>query len=537
MSAESSRAAPRLIVLGLDGADWGIVTPLVERGALPNLARLLEEGVSGPLRSTVPPHTPCAWSTIFTGVNPGKHGIFTFNTLLPGTRQWRLTRSTDRKARALWEILGEDGMTAGVFNVPMTYPVEQVNGWMVSGMIGAPEPNESCFHPLTLRDEVFEILPEFSMKAVKRSGGHYPLDEMQRQMSGRAQVLSALSTRRPTDLLVTVCTYTDAVQHHWSADPTIAEANAGEVLEQVYVNADAILGDMMNSAGSETDILVLSDHGFGPVNLYVNLDRLLADLGWASSRTAVERQVARARDLAHKIARKLGRGNKRDPLVNDISRDIVWSRTRAYSMGTHISLRLILAGREPEGIVSAADYDVALDQMIAELAALEIPKAPWARFEAYRGEDLFHGPYSELMPDLVALATGGQSLTMPRRDYLAGQPAFLTPAEAVALDPDIVRGTHRLDGIIAGWGPSFRSDARIEGATLQDITPTLLHILGRAIPEYMDGKPLLDMLRGGREVTFEQTSPDRDLTDGGENAYTEQDARAIEKRLKSLGYM
>ncbi len=536
MSDESART-PRLIVLGLDGADWGIVTPLVERGALPNLARLIEEGVSGPLRSTIPPHTPCAWSTIFTGVNPGKHGLFTFNTLLPGTRQWRLTRSTDRKARALWEILGEDGMTAGVFNVPMTYPVEQVNGWMVSGMIGAPEPNEACFHPAVLRDEVFEILPEFSMKAVARSGGHYPLDEMQRQMSGRARALRSLATRRPTDLLVTVCTYTDAVQHHWNADPTIAEPNADEVLEQVYINADAMLGDMMKSAGPETDILVLSDHGFGPVNLYVNLDRLLADMGWASSRTTVERQVARAGNLAHKIARKLGRGKKRDPLVNDISRDIAWSRTRAYSLGTHISLRLNLAGREPAGTVPAAEFDRALEQMVAELAALEIPNAPWARFEGHRREDLFHGPYSDLMPDLVALATGGQSLTMPRRDYLAGQPAFLTPAEAVALDPNIVRGTHRLDGIIAGWGPSFKAGARVGGATLQDVTPTLLHALGHAIPEYMDGKPLLDMLRGDREVTFEQTSPDRDLTGGGDNAYTEQDARDIEKRLKSLGYM
>ena len=162
---------PRLVVIGLDGADWQIIAPLIDRGALPNIARLMRDGSHGELLSSFPPHTPCAWTTIFTGVNPGKHGIFTFHTVVPGTYTWKLTRSADRKVRALWEIANAAGLRVGAFNIPMTFPAERIDGYMISGMIGAPAVVPSAFWPRELQDEALRVAPNLSMDVVARHGG------------------------------------------------------------------------------------------------------------------------------------------------------------------------------------------------------------------------------------------------------------------------------------------------------------------------------------------------------------------------------
>ncbi len=528
-----AEASPRLIVIGLDGADWNIISPLVEQGALPNLQRLIRDGCRGELQSTFPPHTPCAWSTIFTGVNPGKHGLFTFHTIVPGTYTWQLTRSSDRKVRALWEIANDHGLRVGAVNVPMTWPAEQIDGYMVSGMIGAPAVTPNAFWPRDIRDEVLGVVPDLSMEIVARRDGHYRVDKMQRTMDRRLALIRELLTTRPVDLFIAVITYTDAVQHHWLADPSIRPANADEVLRDTYVRADRLLGEITQLAGDDTDLLVLSDHGSGPVNLYMNLPRLLEDLGLIDRVSEVAFFLNR---LRRGIARRLRTpGAAPRGIISPITRDLRWERSRVYSMITHLSLRLNLAGREPKGIIPADGAEQALEEIVQTLREVRTSKAPWAHFDVRTREELFDGEWAHLMPDLCAMTTDGQTLTLPPRPYLRSQPAFLTPEEAVAVDPDIVRGTHRLEGILLGTGPSFKAGAEVVGASLQDITPTLLQVLGLAVPSYMDGRPLADMLRDGDVSVTAEASAER--SDVSEDGYSEDEATLVENRLKDLGYM
>jgi len=526
---------PRLIVIGLDGADWQIIDPLLEQGALPNLQRLIDGGCRGEMVSTFPPHTPCAWSTIFTGVNPGKHGVFTFHTLVPGTYTWQLTRSSDRRARALWEIANAAGLTVGAVNIPMTWPAEQVDGYMISGMIGAPAVTPSAFWPRALAEDVRRLAPDLSMEVVARRGGHYAIDEMQRTMEQRLALMRELLTTRPTDIFLAVITYTDAVQHHWLADESLRAEGADEVLRATYARADRLLGEIMEFAGDDTDILILSDHGSGPVNLYVNLPRLLADLGLAEPVSEVSYFLTRVRRRLGRMLRR--QGGDPQSIIGPITRDLRWERSRVYSMITHVSLRLNLQGREPRGIISADGADEALAEIAAALRAVRTPKAPWARLDVRTRDELFAGPWAHLMPDLCAMTTeGGQTLTLPPRPYLRAQPAFLTPREAIAIDQDLVRGTHRLEGIVLGAGPSFNAGAEVAGASLQDITPTLLQVLGLPVPAYMDGRPLAAMLRGAAvaDVT-EEASADR--AEVNADSYSEDEAALVEKRLRDLGYM
>ncbi|MCA9993741.1 MAG: alkaline phosphatase family protein, partial [Anaerolineales bacterium] len=96
----------KAVVIGLDGADWRLLTPWLAQGELPTLARLVAEGSSGPLRSTIRPESSVAWTSFATGVNPGKHGIFGFVAHQPGSYNFRLANGSHIGAPRFWHRLG-----------------------------------------------------------------------------------------------------------------------------------------------------------------------------------------------------------------------------------------------------------------------------------------------------------------------------------------------------------------------------------------------------------------------------------------------
>ena len=124
----------KMLIIGWDGATFDMIKPLVEQGQMPNIASLMQNGVWGPLESTLPPLTPVAWTSISTGVNPGKHGIFDALTYDHEKRKLSFVNASMRKVKPLWSILSEMNRTVGVMNVPVTYPPEEVNGFVISGM-------------------------------------------------------------------------------------------------------------------------------------------------------------------------------------------------------------------------------------------------------------------------------------------------------------------------------------------------------------------------------------------------------------------
>src|SRR5687767_14497722 len=146
----------KVLLLGLDGITYSVLKPAFEAGHMPRYKELLDRSASGILTSTVPPYTPPGWTSIFTGVNPGKHGIFGFT--LGNVQQNRgLVRLDKVTAPAIWNAANAQGKRIGLFNIPMTYPAPPVDGWAISGMLtpeGGGQTPENFTHPESLRDQL-----------------------------------------------------------------------------------------------------------------------------------------------------------------------------------------------------------------------------------------------------------------------------------------------------------------------------------------------------------------------------------------------
>ena len=159
----STSVGNRCILLGLDGATYDLLDPWMDAGLLPNLKDLLARGAKGVLRSTDPPTTPPAWTSVLTGVNPGKHGIFDFRDSFHRDPRRPLVSSRSMKAPRIWQILNAAGLRTAIMNVPITFPPEPLDGFMISGM-------------MTPNDEADYTYPSELKARLDGMVGHYVVD-------------------------------------------------------------------------------------------------------------------------------------------------------------------------------------------------------------------------------------------------------------------------------------------------------------------------------------------------------------------------
>ena len=294
-------AAPvrgRVLLVGIDGANLRIARPLMNEGRLPNLMRIARAGYFGALRSHFPLHSPRVWTSIATGKLPQKHGILGFS-YEDEKGIGRLYLSTDRTTHALWNIASDAGMTVGVVNWWNTYPLEKINGVMVSDHLlsldfqgrreltgAAPVARGPIAYPVEWHERVAPLLePTEPMTGVAdpfSEGEEFPpwLDPARlalRYRGDEAVTRIALEIEKDLhpDLMMVFLPGIDRVSHFlWAAvEPESAYAEppsmtpsqrrvAKDALEQYYEFTDALIGLLAASYGPEDLIVIVSDHGF-----------------------------------------------------------------------------------------------------------------------------------------------------------------------------------------------------------------------------------------------------------------------------------
>ncbi len=548
-----------LAIVGIDGATFEQIRPLVAAGELPHIARVLREGVSGILESETPPITPPAWTSMMTGVNPGRHGVFHFIRRQVGSYHCPLNDSRNYAGKDIHALLARRGWTVGSLGVPMCFPPSRYPGsWMVAG-IPCPLEAELVCEPRELAGELRELLGHAYRPDVDYApwdgDTEGPEDDLDRYESlrqalfaverDRLEVLRHQIHAHPSDFLFAVVSITDRCQHYfwkfqdrshagWSAE---GERRFGEVIRDAYRLADEFVGLVREEVGEEVPLALVSDHGFGPQNWDFHINRWLEEQGllcrrpvpyWTWARAPLGAVLARLH--LGPLARLLG-PLARVPLLRpkrkrrpDLA-DVDWSRTRVHCQLHGLCLNLI--GREAEGAVDPAEAEDLLADLERRLARLRLPDGRPAVDYTVRASEAYHGPRAVEAPDLQFQMAGLSCL--PKDDWGAAE--LFTERRNAAIS-----GTHRFPGIFALSGPGMAAGRCLEGMHIRDTTPTLLHAIGQPVPSWMEGAVREEVLDPPRPV---ERDPEAEPM-GGEDApgaYSAEQEAAIAESLKGLGYL
>ncbi len=520
-------AKPRkVLVFGMDGADWQVLQPLIDSGRAPTLARLQREGVSGPLASTIHPHSPTAWSSFLTGMNPGKHGIFDFTKRKKGSYDTEVVSTRTRGGQAIWKILSQAGIRCGVMNVPMTYPPEKVAGFFVAGVFTS-EPLANFTYPSDVLDDMKKVLghpylveavrPEFSASADVPDTQVLAkfLEEMKRCENERTDATLHLIQRFNTRYVVHVDISTDRAQHsfwrYWDKTHPLHEPDSplADAINQTYITADANLGRLWKAMGEEeTTVLVLSDHGGGPfyrvmlINQWLEREGYLATVRPAamSSRGLMKSVMRSAYQLAKKVLPKSVRTQIAGRV--DVGRqntvrlmrqaEVDYANTRAFTEGTFGNIVLNVRGREPQGTVAPGEeYEALRREMRAKLEAVIDPETGRnAITKTWNREELYSGDRIDIAPDIVAEMAVGYRVVGDFAAVHRGGAAKLPEGVVFAsgrANPYKISGIHGPDGIFLAGGPGVARGLRVAQAHIYDLAPTTLALFGLPVPKEMDG--------------------------------------------------
>lgn len=608
VASDAPRGERRVVLIGIDGASWDYLNPLLAAGELPALARVVREGASGRLRSIECHFTPPAWTTLATGVLPHRHGIYSFGSWDGEAGRFSKVSSNEVAAPAVWDVASEAGLEVSVVGMPATYPPHPVNGVMVSGIMTpktrvaplrlekAPErrrpPDPALVSHSPVLTAAFEdthnvVLPSFVDTTDDAVTGY---DEVRLQVlrkglgsperrslgeyrfpTGRFSpwVRVRLSEGRPvregwlklrfdppgSDSLSYLLTPTFLrIQHPFTHPPALAaqlarrfgyylphEFLSGDILSSVaeeaaaharfffqrpgwdlflylfgqsdnahhligygdtalpiYQTIDAFVGELLETLGPETTLVIASDHGFGALDHSVDLNQYLASLGLLSWKGAAG-VIDHARTLVFHNMWHL-HFNRKLLDADELERrgiEVASGEAPADALARHLQAAARLL-RAPDGQVFPVE--------LVRLPADAVGNAPDMAVQATPDFWVEFWNIDRPSPDVVHRLEGNE------------------------------RWKHARDGIVAAWGPGVRAGHDLGVIDIQDVAPTLLDLLGLPVADDLDGNaiPLLEPSLAA-ERTLHRVASFADLA--RETVEAPDDPASFEETLRALGYV
>lgn len=539
----------RVFVIALDGVGFPLIVPWMEAGHLPNISNLFSQGASGELTSTIPPLTGPAWSTFQTGVNPGKHGVLGWTK----RRQYGISvvDGSDIRYKTIWELASASGKKVVSIGLPLTYPPRRVNGVIIPGML-VPRNDKTPSYPREAYADMINAAPKYRffpecshLLTIKGK-----VSSLRSSVKGRTQAALYLSGKEDWDLLMIHFQTTDKAQHElWGV-------NDNRPLLEIFKEVDNSVGLLVQEARrKKATIILLSDHGMGPQDYTFSINTWLMKEGYLNLKKGpgvqakkalfrlglTQRRLARLGILFYPIAYRLGAVSSffdavgegwLAKLINVLFLsldDIDWKATQAYSHADVGHIRLNRRKREPEGIISDENANQIIDQLIEKLRGVVNPYTGERLCgDVMRREEIYDGPMLEEAPDIVFLP---QDL----RTMGSGASGFYSNR---LFDRALMRGNHRMQGVVTVVGKPFLEHAKLKTARLVDLASNILYLLDCPIPSYMDGS-LWHQAIDPQTLTshlpyYSNERPPEDYSQATRDSNQESE---LQRRLKGLGYL
>ncbi|MBI5375547.1 MAG: alkaline phosphatase family protein [Candidatus Schekmanbacteria bacterium] len=551
----------KVFLIGLDGATWNVLIPLVEKGELPAFRELLNQSYWGQLRCAERATSPLVWTSIATGKVAEKHGVFDHTVREPGTYESVPVKSYHRKVKAIWNILSENKKTVGLIDWYVTFPPEKVNGYVISRLT-ADEKDKT--YPSEIQKDIDEMNKKFITQKTEDNLFHVK-EELLNDVRKLSAATSYMRGKTPTDFLGVYTHSTDAVQHYfwkymepqkydykiWGMNDSDVK-KYGEVIEYHYIEVDKMIGDLTKNIDDNTMLIILSDHGAQAQtfpHVAVDVDKILDITGFLSFKNNFQ--------------------------------EIDFSEAKAFSAGIEKNYQikgvcLNLKGRETTGIVNPGEDEERIkSEIMKALADLKILENGENIFsKVISGKDMKEKRWEDSKIDLFAYSND-EALKEFYKTHIkiAGETFPLTDILSI----DDTSGEHANEGIILMSGKNIKSkfifpalDIKIArvlkktaktifgdntpllvkkcffilnfesiAPTTLDITPTILYSMGLPVGKDMDGKTIIDAFKS----SFISKNPlnyintyEGPLSTKSNKVTSTADENML-KKLKALGYI
>ncbi|HEX9441990.1 MAG TPA: alkaline phosphatase family protein, partial [Roseiflexaceae bacterium] len=463
--ASKNGASRRMLVIGLDCAAPELVFD-AWRADLPTINRLMSQGVYGKLESTIPAITVPAWSCMMTGRDPGQLGFYGFRN----RADYSYERMTIANAKAVtyprvWNVLSEAGKRVATVGVPQTYPVQPVNGQMVSCFL-TPSAKSQYTHPPELKEEIAGWIDgEFLVDVpnFRSEDKDQILADIYRMAEQHFTVCKRLLERERYDYFMTVDMGVDRIHHaFWKyMDPEHPKHEPGNRFQQAihdyYVFIDGKIAELLKLVDEDTIVLVVSDHGGKAmvgglcINEWLMREGYLTFKEYPSQVTPMEKC------------------------------EIDWPKTKAWGAGGYYGrLFMNVKGREPNGIIAPEDYEHERATLMQKLAAISDPDGRNIGTVAFKPEEVYREIHN-IPPDLVVYFGNLDWRSVGS----VGHQAIWTFENDTGPDD----ANHAQHGIFILHDPRNPGGGkRLDGLKIYDVAPTVLTLLDQRAPEGIRGQ-------------------------------------------------
>ncbi len=524
----------KVAIIGWDGATRQVIERGIHEGWLPTLKSFISEGTFLDLISTIPPATIPAWTSCFTGVNPGKHGYFDFTELVNGRYQVRFTNGSYRKFPAVWNWLSKVGGKSVVIGVPGTYPIEEITGIMVSGFV-SPLPGKITLEQVYPR-EIFPFVKDWGYGGINESsikkGWHLKaVTQLLERLKKKGQIALHLLENEEWDLFIAVFNETDTVSHHfwrfWDESSPRYQNGYKEAIPIIYQYLDNLFLKILRTIQkkySDCQVLLVSDHGFQSASkTIIHINNWLAQKGYLcfnSHRTPLLKDIALnlfPYSLQSNLFRYFKGYVEKLESKSRFSR-IDWEHTSAFSeeLDYFPSVRINLKGREPLGTIPEEEYYGFVYHLCDELKKWEFIK------DAHFREDVYKGPFIEKAPDII-LEIAEEKGASPCCVRSQGMETYriLNVDEFQGAKSQGMNGHHKREGILC-----ISEKINVNSAYIEDVASTIAGVMQIPAPP-LDGKPLI----GSVLIDNDFQIPDHD-----EKELTPYEEWLLIQQMKAIGY-
>lgn len=485
----------KVIIIGLDGATFDVLDPLIKEGHIPNIEYISNKGAKAKLKSVYPPITAPAWTSFATGKNPGKTGVFDFrNRVDESSFELKSINShTFRKAEPYWDTISKKGYRVGVYNYPFLYPPYKINGYMTSGTGCGPE--QEITFPKALQSKLksaskgrYKIQIPYAEKKYQKNLKLFMKDAFEILDCNKSHIEYFMMDE------FDVCTYvinvSDFAQHYmWDniLDGPLTDLDNKYKCEfvKIWKKIDKLVG-LIIKANPDSYTFIVSDHGFGPNKYTFYINSWLEYNGFVVKSKNVrmktwfkfQKKVGKIIEIIGKyfpsISRRLWRhGEKRTkPFVEkfDMDKTKIFSLPQSNDSGKLWINHQTVSEEEIESLLKDVKHKL---KNYFEKREMQI--------DFFNKEDIYKGDYLKYAPDIFFKVN----------DYECSVHYSFNEGPFLLNKPDNPNrsGSHKRHGIFLAYGPEIKCIDMNELSIL-DIAPTILHLFDIPIPKDMDGKVL-----------------------------------------------